>query len=73
MFSTIAKAPAPLTRTSSSGPDAAGKYDGNIYVAYDHGRGKTPPNYEKEITIAVIPEKSIVEGKPVSTRFIVSK
>ncbi|MBI5395681.1 MAG: exo-alpha-sialidase [Verrucomicrobia bacterium] len=55
------------------GADVAGQYDGMIYVAYDHGRGKTPPNYEKEITIARIPENSIVEGKPTSTRFVVSK
>ncbi|MBI5685082.1 MAG: exo-alpha-sialidase [Verrucomicrobia bacterium] len=55
------------------GADASGKYDGNIYVAYDHGRGKRPPDFTKEITIAVIPEKGVVEGKPTSTRYIVSK
>jgi hypothetical protein len=55
------------------GAGAAGKYNGMIYVAYDHRRGRTPPNYEKEITIAAIREESIVEGKPNSTRFIVAR
>ncbi len=54
------------------GADAAGKYDGRIYVAYDHGRGKLAPDYTQEITIAVIPEESVAAGKPTSERFIVS-
>jgi len=37
------------------GADAGGKYDGNIYVAYDHGRGKLKPDFIKEITVAKIP------------------
>lgn len=55
------------------GADAEGKYDGMIYVAYDHGRGKRPPDYTKEITIAKIPESRIIEGNPMSTRYVVSK
>ncbi len=55
------------------GADAGGNYDGMIYVAYDHGRGKRAPDYTKEITIAQIPENRIIEGNPTSTRYIVSK
>ncbi len=55
------------------GADAQGKYDGMIYVAYDHGRGKRAPDYIQEITIARIPEESVVDGNPTSTRSIVSK
>jgi hypothetical protein len=55
------------------GADVQGNYDGMIYVVYDHGRGRRPPDFTKEITIARIPERSIIEGNPTSTRYIVSK
>lgn len=55
------------------GADAQGQYDGTIYVAYDHGRGKGAPDFTKEITIAKIPEDRIVAGEPTSTRYVVSK
>lgn len=55
------------------GADAKGDYDGMIFVAYDHGRGRKPPNYEKEITIARISEAGVIEKKPAVTRFVVSK
>ena len=55
------------------GADAQGNYDGNIFVAYDHGRGKTAPDYTKEITIAKIPEEGVAAGFPTHTRYIVSK
>ncbi len=44
-----------------------------IYVAYDHGRGKRPPEYTKEITIAKMSENRIVAGDPTSIRYIVSQ
>ncbi len=55
------------------GADAQGKYNGTIYVAYDHGRGKRPPEFTKEITVALISEDRVAEGKPTCQRFIVSK
>ena len=55
------------------GADARGKYNGTIYVAYDHGRGKLPPDYTKEITVALIPEERIIEGNPTCARYVVSK
>ncbi len=55
------------------GADARGKYDGTIYIAYDHGRGKGAPEFTQEITIAKIPEESVVEGKPTHTLHLVAK
>lgn len=55
------------------GADAQGNYDGTIYVAYDHGRGKKAPDYLKEITIARIPEDPVINGNPTSTRRVVSE
>jgi hypothetical protein len=55
------------------GADAAGKYDGNIYVAYDHGRGRKAPDFTKEITVAKISEDSVVEGRPTHARHVVSR
>ena len=55
------------------GADVQGKYDGTIFVAYDHGRGKHPPAYDKEIMVAAIPEDLVVKGKPACTLHVVSK
>jgi hypothetical protein len=55
------------------GADAAGRYDGHVYVAYDHGRGELKPDYTKEITVARISEEGVVAGTPTSTRYVVSK
>lgn len=35
--------------------------------------GKRAPDFTREITMAVIPENSIVEGHPRSTRHVISK
>jgi hypothetical protein len=45
----------------------------NSIIIHDHGRGKRPPGFTKGITIARIPENSLIEGNPTSERFIVSK
>ncbi|MFZ4767911.1 MAG: sialidase family protein [Roseimicrobium sp.] len=50
-----------------------GSYNGLIYVAYDHGRGREAPRFTKEITIAVIAEADLLAGKSDCRRFIVSK
>jgi len=50
-----------------------GSYDGLIYVAYDHGRGKKAPDFTQEITVAVIAEADLLAGKSDIRRFIVSK
>jgi hypothetical protein len=55
------------------GTDAQGKYDGTMYVAYDHGRGVRGPNLPKEIAVAKIPEESVATGKPAHTLQIVAK
>jgi len=50
-----------------------GTYDGQIYVAYDHGRGRVAPQFTKEITVAVVAEADLLAGKVSFRRFIVSK
>lgn len=55
------------------GADAQGNYDGNIHVAYDHGRGRRPPEFTKEILVAVISEESVAAGHPTRTLYVVSK
>lgn len=55
------------------GARADGSYDGQIYVAYDHGRGRKGPDFTKEITIAVVSEADLIAGKSDGRHFIVSK
>ena len=54
------------------GADAQGAYDGTIYIAYDHGRGRTAPDYTQEITIAKISETAVVNGNPEASFYVVS-
>lgn len=55
------------------GVKSDGSYDDLIYLAYDHGRGRNPPDYPKEITIAVVAEADLLAGKTEYRRIIVSK
>ena len=55
------------------GAKADGSYDGQFYLAYDHGRGRKGPDFTKEITIAVVAEADLLAGKTEFRRIIVSK
>ena len=50
-----------------------GSYDGLIYVAYDHGRGREAPHFTQEITVTVVAEADLLAGKSDCRRFVVSK
>jgi hypothetical protein len=58
------------------GVDSSGGYDGYIYVAYDHGRGKTaslsaPTGYLNELILLRISEASIFSGQPFIEKTVV--
>jgi len=57
--------------TFGAKPD--GSYDGRIYVAYDHGRGRDAPGFIKEITVATVPEAELLTGKASARRSVVSQ